>query len=74
MTLWKNGRLDLGRLGRLEAWRPMNVGGIWHWDWVLDDRYCAVGHNYGSKAAAERAAVAWMRRAIRQASRRMEGG
>ena len=72
MTRWtKDGKLNLGALGVLELHR-WSGGWQWYWSWTPD------GHpidwkEYPSEDAAKRSAVSWLRRALKQAARRLEG-
>jgi len=69
MARWTNGRLDLGALG--EASLSDLCDG---WAWQLVSPYgvdIEVGGHYPTPARARRAAEGWLKRALKQASRRL---
>jgi TfoX/Sxy family transcriptional regulator of competence genes len=71
MAKWKNGRLYLGALGTLEI---SDLGDGWAWQMVSPcGNDALVGERYPSAAAARRAAESWLRRALKQADKRIGG-
>jgi hypothetical protein len=68
MSKWRDGKLDLGRLGalRLHHW-----SGGWQWYAPSDE---ADPREYATEAAAQRAAERWLRAALKQAAKRLEAG
>jgi hypothetical protein len=74
MTRWEDNRLELGTLGVLRVDQPRG-GGLWWWEF-LTSCYCYLPDGekrWASPSAARRAAVSWLRRALQQASKRVEG-
>ena len=69
-TRWTDNRLDLGALGEVYVERKFMCTDLWCWRWKHD----GTGYVYPTAARARRAAEAWMRRALKQASKRMGGG
>ena len=75
MTRWKNGKLDLGALGYITS-GPTCLGsskGFNFW-WIVKDETPYIGIGYRTEVAARRAAMSWLRRALKQAAKRVEGG
>jgi len=74
MSKWKNNMLDLGALGTLEV---LDVYPDWTWEWVAPNggRQGAEHRkdDYRSPEQAQSAAEFWLRRALKQAARRLEG-
>jgi hypothetical protein len=74
---WQDRKLDLGALGVLRvmtnAYRQ-DRDYFWEWDAPGDYDVVISERTYSTEAAARRAAVAWLRRALQQASKRVEGG
>ena len=70
MPRWTNGRLDLGALGIVEGLDEISPPSRCWWEWgeVQSEGY------YQTESAARRAAEAWARRAVKQASKRLEVG
>ena len=66
MATWTDGKLDLGALGtlRLHQW-----SGGWQWYAPNDE---ADPREYATEDAARSAAESWLRRALKQAARRLE--
>jgi hypothetical protein len=76
MTRWKDNRLDLGALGGLEVWEYAFVGQrapTWHWEWNRNGERVECGGRYRSELTARRSAESWLRRALKQAAKRVEG-
>jgi len=72
MTRWVDNRLDLGTLGVL----LLNHSGVsgWWWEWNVAQTGVAFSlpKHYDIESAAKRAALAWLRRALKQAGKRVE--
>jgi hypothetical protein len=72
MTRWKGTRLDLGSLGTM----LLNYSGVsgWWWEWNVAQTGVAFSlpKHYAAEASARRAAESWLRRALKQAARRLE--
>jgi len=67
MTRWKNNKLDLGTLGVLIICGPTSH----HWAWQpLDWHSLRVVH--GPYKRPKRSAESWLKRALRQATKRLE--
>jgi hypothetical protein len=71
MTRWtKDGKLDLGRLGKIHVLDATdNAGRMEFWFEVEVDHQ---SRSWRTEAAARRAAVSWLRRALKQAAGRLE--
>jgi hypothetical protein len=69
MATWTDNRLDLGALGSANV-TPSGVSRSHFWSWSIS----VTSNDYDSEKAARRAAVAWMRRALRSAEKRLEVG
>lgn len=71
MARWKDDRLDLGALGVLSL---SDLGDGWAWQLVAKNgNDVEVGRHYPTAARARKAAEAWMRRALKQAGKGLEG-
>ena len=71
MTRWTNGKLDLGALGFLGV-GTFDAGAFWEWSYDDVTVIYTDGKPYPTSAAAKRAALAWLRRALKQAGKRVE--
>ena len=71
MTRWtKDGKLDLGALGKLHVLDSNdNAGRAEFWFEVEIDYQ---SRSWRTEVVARRAAIAWMRRALKQAAKRLE--
>jgi len=65
MTRWVDNRLDLGALGVLRLEKGPFVG-TWQWTWEANPD----GAWRKTESAARRAALAWLRRALKRAANR----
>ena len=66
MAKWIDNRLDLGALGDVHIYSVTD--GEWMW------RLASTGaRGFTSEVAARRDAVAWLRRALKQAAKKLEG-
>jgi hypothetical protein len=75
MTRWKDGKLDLGALGALVVTESTGYAEP-RWWWGIcheKDAYWQQTPSYKTASAAKRAAISWLRRALKQASKRVEG-
>jgi hypothetical protein len=79
MTRWKDGKLDLGELGVLWVFGG-GVHSCWYWRYGIgrgESIYTRLEKEnfkcHDTEAAAKRAAVSWLRRALQQAGKRVEG-
>jgi hypothetical protein len=73
MSRWHGNRLDLGALGEVRVLPGVETERE-DFDWELKPPPSVCGSGYRSEAAARRAAEAWARRAVKQASKRLEVG
>lgn len=64
---WRNHRLDLGLLGEVRVYEMCGQHGVWIWRWQHSGGDC----KYPAPDKAQRAAETWIRRALRQAARRV---
>ena len=70
MTRWKDNRLDLGALGEVRVYNISHDHKPW---WVWRWKHDGDGKPYYTDERARRAAISWLRRALQQASKRVEG-
>ena len=75
MARWRDNRLNLGALGKmLIAVDEVLPDSGFYWRWVVPTDYGAViSKMYPTSSRAKRAAESWLRRALKQASKRLEG-
>lgn len=74
MPRWKNGKLDLGKLGELWVRKhDLPLHQPWYWLLVHEDATVAIvdPRSYESRSSAQNAAVLWLREAIKQANARL---
>ena len=71
MDKWVDNRLDLGALGHLSVWQWNSTS--WDWDWTSPGGLMnRCQSRLPTEVAARRSAESWMRRALKQASKRLE--
>jgi hypothetical protein len=69
MARWRDNRLDLGALGEVLVYDiGHNHKPAWVWRWKHDGD----GKSYCTDERARRAAVVWLRRALKQAGKRLD--
>jgi len=69
MAKWKDGKLDLGALG------SVGLGGLDGTYWLLygpDGTITLSSNRFDDDATAKRSAETWLRRALKQASKRLD--
>jgi hypothetical protein len=71
MSKWVDGRLDLGALGRIHLFDGEDRTG--RTEFWFEAEVNHQSRAYRTEDAASRSAIAWLRRALKQASKRLEG-
>lgn len=76
MSKWTNGKLDLGRLGYMRTFSADDGRGrteVW-WELLCNkyDDTMVISKSYRTEAAAQTAAIRWLRAALKQAAKRLE--
>jgi len=72
MTRWsKDGTLGLGRLGHV--WVEHTAPCAWRWYWHTLGGSMRGPYDLTTEARAKRSAESWLRRALKQAAKRVEG-
>ena len=73
MTRWVDNRLDLGALGHIWVEQVvMTAPFAWRWCWYSPGGSVSGPYDLTSEARAKRAAESWLRRALKQAAKRVD--
>ena len=71
MTRWRDDALELGRLGQVEVVQMAPCA--WRWYWHIPGGSVRGPYDLTTEARAKRSAEAWLRRALKQAGKRLGG-
>lgn len=66
---WRDGKVNLGALGELHVFQWLSLSGGEKWTWCL--RSTVHNKTFPTQTAARRAALKWLRAALKQASKRI---